>query len=602
MKLLFKNLLICIAGLLLISCSSCSHSTEGDDNSNSEQNNDQSSSEYALSPLSVDGIRLVNDKGETVVLHGVSYGWHVFWPRFYNAESVATLKEWGVDVVRAAMGIEPDGGYLDEPEWSAELVYDVVDAAIENDLYVIVDWHSHNINLNEAKAFFAEAATRYKGVPNVIYEIFNEPDYESWVEVKSYSKLVIKVIRDIDPDALILVGSPTWDQDVHLAADDPITGYDNLMYTLHFYAATHKQDLRDKADYALSKGLPLFISECAGMESSGDGYLDQDSWREWRTWADQNSISWVAWSLSDKDETCSMLTSDASDGGAWGEEVLKPWAQIVRANLRGEDITVEIEDSTIESMQIYLCIGQSNMEGQGSIESQDVTCSDRLKMMPTADGYSPERKMGEWCDGIPPLSGPTAGLSPADYFGRTMVEALPEDVGVGLITVAIGGCDIRIFDKDIYSSYLDTYTEDWFANKVVAYGGNPYQRLIDMAKIAQADGEICGIILHQGETNTGDAQWCNYVKAIYENILTDLSLEAKDVPLIAGEVVPESANGVCASMNTIINTLPETIPTAAVVSAEGCAVKDDCVHFDTEGIRILGVRYAEKMIEAKGIE
>lgn len=597
MKAIVKTLLIYASMALCISCSSC----EGNNNGADKNENNTNDTEYTLSPLSVDGVNLVDNKGEKVVLHGVSYGWHVFWPRFYNAKSVATLKDWGANVVRAALGVEPDGGYLDKPEWSAELIYEVVDAAIENDLYVIIDWHSHNINLTEAKAYFTEVATKYKGVPNVIYEIFNEPDYESWTEVKSYSKLVIKAIRDIDPNALILVGSPTWDQDVHIAADDPITEYDNLMYTLHFYAATHKQELRDKADYALSKGLPLFISECAGMESSGDGYLDQESWREWREWAAENSLSWVVWSLSDKDETCSMLTVEASDSGPWDDEVLKPWAQIVKANLRGEDITVEAEEE-VETMQIYLCIGQSNMEGQGAIEEQDLTCSNRLRMMPTADGYSPERKMGEWSACIPPLSGPYSGLSPADYFGRTMIEHLPEDVGVGLVTVAIGGCDIRLFDKDIYSSYLTTYEEEWFVKKVEAYGGNPYKRLIDMAKIAQEDGEICGVILHQGETNTGDAQWCNYVKKIYSDILADLSLEAENVPLVAGQVVPESANGVCASMNTIINTLPEAIPTAHIVSSEGCAVKEDCVHFDTPGIRLLGERYAEKMLEAKNID
>ncbi len=258
-------------------------------------------------------------------------------------------------------------------------------------------------------------------------------------------------------------------------------------------------------------------------------------------------------------------------------------------------------ESVEETMQIYLCIGQSNMEGQGTIEAQDKTCSDRLKMMPTVEGYtSPMRTMGEWSEGLPPLSSYYAGLSPADYFGRTMVENLPESVSVGLITVAIGGCDIRIFDKDIYSDYLATYEEDWFVAKVKDYGGNPYKRLIDMAKIAQADGTICGIILHQGETNTGDEQWCNYVKKIYTDILADLSLSAKDVPLIAGQVVPQSADGVCASMNAIIDLLPETIPTAHVVSAEGCEVKEDKVHFDTKGIRTLGERYATKMVEARG--
>ncbi len=590
MRRIFKTLILSAIAAVSLSCASCSKSNESVDPTIDPE------PQTGLSALSVNGTQLVDRNGDAVVLHGVSYGWHQFWPRFYNKESVKSLvDDWGINVVRAAMGVELDGGYIDKPDWSKDLVCSVVDAAIDNNIYVIVDWHSHNINLLEAKKFFAEIATKYKGVPNVIYEVFNEPDYESWVEVKAYSKQIIKVIRDIDPNALILVGSPHWDQDIHIAADNPITEYDNLMYTLHFYAATHKQSLRDNADYALSKGLPLFISECAGMEASGNGYLDLDSWREWKDWAAKNSLSWVAWSLSDKDETCSMLTPEASSTGPWSEDVLKAWAKTVKANLQNKDVEAS-------PRQVYLCIGQSNMEGQGAIEEQDKTCSNQLSMMPTAEGYSnPEREMGKWCACIPPLSGPYNGLSPADYFGRTMVENLTGDIRVGLITVAIGGCDIRIFDKDIYNKYLDTYTEEWFANKVKGYGSNPYKRLIDMAKIAQKDGEICGIILHQGETNTGDAQWCNYVKKIYTDILTDLSLEAEDVPLIAGEVVPESVNGVCAKMNEIINTLPQTIPTAHVVSAEGCAIKDDRVHFDTEGIRVLGKRYAEKMLEAKGI-
>ena len=134
-----------------------------------------------------------------------------------------------------------------------------------------IDWHSHNLRQEEAKEFFTQMATRYKGVPNVIYEVFNEPVEDSWEQVKAYSVEVVKTIRAIEPDAVILVGCPHWDQDIHLAADDPITGYSNIMYTLHFYANTHGQWLRDRADYALGKGLPIFVSECAGMEASGDG-------------------------------------------------------------------------------------------------------------------------------------------------------------------------------------------------------------------------------------------------------------------------------------------------------------------------------------------
>lgn len=255
-----------------------------------------------------------------------------------------------------------------------------------------------------------------------------------------------------------------------------------------------------------------------------------------------------------------------------------------------------------ENLHIYLCFGQSNMEGSATIEEQDKTLNPRFKMMPTMDCADFERKKGEWSDAVPPLSQCWAGLSPADYFGRTMVEKLPENITIGVINVAIGGCDIRLFDKNIYQDYINTYPEAWFGDKIKAYGGNPYVRFIEMAKLAQNDGVIKGILLHQGETNQDDEDWPNYVKIIYNNILTDLSLDANEVPLLAGEVVGEDQNGVCASMNPIINKLPEFIPTAHVISSKGCTVREDNVHFNSAGVRELGKRYAEKMLSIKGVK
>lgn len=286
--------------------------------------------------LSVKGTFLVNEKGEKTVLKGVSYGWHNWWPRFYNASTVKVFTDdWNTTVVRAAMGIEPDGAYLTNPEQALQCVTSVVDAAIANGIYVIIDWHSHGIVTNEAKQFFSLMASKYKDVPNVIYEIFNEPVEDSWADVKAYSIEVIKVIREHAPKSIILVGTPHWDQDIHLAADDPIKGYDNLMYTLHFYAATHHQDLRDRGDYAISKGLPLFISECAGMEASGDGPINHQEWQEWLNWMNKNSLSWAAWSIADKDETCSMMLTNASSEGPWENKDLKEWGQIIRKEISG---------------------------------------------------------------------------------------------------------------------------------------------------------------------------------------------------------------------------------------------------------------------------
>lgn len=274
--------------------------------------------------LEVEGTQLRDEKGNDLVLRGMSFGWHNWWPRFYNASAVKWLKEdWGCTVVRAAMGIEPDEGYKRKPDWSKEKIKAVVDAAIREDIYVIIDWHSHNINEKEAKEFFAEMAGLYGKHPHIIYEIFNEPDHETWEEVKKYSVEIIKTIRAVDPDNIILVGSPHWSQDLHIAADDPVTGYENLMYTMHFYAATHKQWLRDRCDYALSKGLPIFISECAGMEATGDGPINYEEWNKWIEWAEKNRLSWLTWSVADKNETCSVLFPSASSEGNWSEKDLK---------------------------------------------------------------------------------------------------------------------------------------------------------------------------------------------------------------------------------------------------------------------------------------
>lgn len=291
--------------------------------------------------LHVEGTKLVGEDGEPVVLHGISYGWHQIWPRFWNKESCRYfIKDWGAQVIRASLGVsrpfneEMHNSYLQDPALGLRCLFEVVDAAIENDAYVIIDWHSHDVFEDDAIKFFTQMAIKYKGVPNVMYELFNEPDYESWEEVKMYSEKVIKAIRAIEPDAVILVGVPHWDQDVHIAAADPIRGEKNLMYTMHFYAATHGAWLRERTDEAMKSGLPIFVSECAGMEASGDGPVDLDAWKAYLEWMDARGLSWCAWSVSDKVETCSMLVPGASATGNWTEDELKPWAKLVREALK----------------------------------------------------------------------------------------------------------------------------------------------------------------------------------------------------------------------------------------------------------------------------
>jgi hypothetical protein len=261
--------------------------------------------------------------------------------------------------------------------------------------------------------------------------------------------------------------------------------------------------------------------------------------------------------------------------------------------------------NTIYSQQdpnfyIYLSFGQSNMEGNAKIEPQDtVSVDNRFQILEALNCPELKREKGKWYTAVPPLCRCKTGLTLTDYFGRTMVAHLPKNVKVGIINVAVGGCKIELFDKDKYEAYMTT-APDWMKGMVKEYDGNPYARLVEMAKIAQKDGMIKGILLHQGESNTGDTLWTKKVKIVYDNLMKDLNLNPKNVPLLAGETVNADQGGICASMNTIIATLPETVPNSYVVSSSGCTVAKDNLHFDAAGYRELGKRYAEKMLSLNG--
>lgn len=283
--------------------------------------------------LQVKGTQLCDEQGNAVVLRGASLGWHNLWPRFYNPGAVKWLaNDWHATVVRAAMGCMIEDNYLENPQFALQCVQPVVDAAIRQGIYVIIDWHSHNLLKDEAVKFFGEMAQTYGQYPNVIYEIYNEPVEDSWESLKDYSKAVIDEIRKYDPDNIILVGCPHWDQDIHLVAESPLKGVSNVLYTVHFYAATHKQYLRDRVVQAIKK-VPVFISECAGMDASGDGKLDEGEWNAWVDMLEKHKISWVCWSVSDKNETCSMLLPRAKATGDWTIDLIKPWGKMVKASL-----------------------------------------------------------------------------------------------------------------------------------------------------------------------------------------------------------------------------------------------------------------------------
>ncbi|MBN1951647.1 MAG: hypothetical protein JW801_10615 [Bacteroidales bacterium] len=251
---------------------------------------------------------------------------------------------------------------------------------------------------------------------------------------------------------------------------------------------------------------------------------------------------------------------------------------------------------------IYLCFGQSNMEGQGTIEAQDQIEAERLELLQALDCSNLSRDSGVWYPAIAPTSRCWNGLSPADYFGRTMVANLPDSIRVGIVNVSVGGCKIELYDKDGYQDYVSSVTEDWLINIINEYDGNPYQYLVDLAKQAQQDGVIKGILLHQGESNTNDADWPAKVRDVYDSLMVDLNLDPAEIPLLAGEVVHADQQGVCASMNSIIAALPDTLPNSYVISSSGCAAASDNLHFSSAGYRELGRRYAVQMLSIMGIE
>ena len=254
------------------------------------------------------------------------------------------------------------------------------------------------------------------------------------------------------------------------------------------------------------------------------------------------------------------------------------------------------------NFHIYLCFGQSNMEGNAQWEDVDNEVDSRFQMLATTNFDNPKRTMGNWYTANCPIVSPMGKLGPTDYFGRTMVAAMPTNVKIGVVAVAMGGSPIEMFDKDKYEQKLkDNPTEWWAQLSKNYYGSNPYGRLIEMAKKAQESGVIKGILLHQGCSNCGNPEWPNMVKKIYNDMLTDLNLNAEDVPLFVGETEYENMGGGCSSHNTVVAKIPSVIPTGHVVSAEGIPGNGtDPWHFSAAGYRTLGKRYAFEALKVMG--
>jgi hypothetical protein len=279
----------------------------------------------------------------------------------------------------------------------------------------------------------------------------------------------------------------------------------------------------------------------------------------------------------------------------------KNWMLIVSATmlLFSSNVSAQAPDP---NFYVFLCFGQSNMEGFPGIDPQHKTGVDnRFQVLATVDFPALERKKGNWYDANPPLCRSNTGLCPADYFGRTLVAKLPERIRVGVINVSVAGCKIELFEKENYQAYASG-GPTWMTNILKQYDNNPYQHLVGMAKLAQKDGVIKGILLHQGESNTNDKEWPRKVKGIYDNLIKDLELKPDSVPLLAGEVVNADQRGVCASMNAVIAELPTAIPNSYVISSKGCEARPDRVHFSQAGYQELGKRFGEKMLALLGHE
>lgn len=279
--------------------------------------------------------RVVDRRGRPVTLRGMSLFWSQWEPQFYNARAIRWVaSDWRATVVRAAIAAE-NGGYKTNPDAELARATAAIDAAVAAGIYVIVDWHAHDPLPDDAVRFFSAIARRYRGVPNVIYETWNEPlPRYGWSEViKPYHQRVIGAIRAIDPDALVIAGTRSWAQDVDEAAADPLP-FRNVAYTLHFYAATHRAELRRKADLALSRGAALFVTEYGTTAADGDAPIDAAETRRWWDWCEARGISYANWSLADKAEASAALIPGASPTGGWRPSDLSVSGTLVRDQLR----------------------------------------------------------------------------------------------------------------------------------------------------------------------------------------------------------------------------------------------------------------------------
>lgn len=295
-----------------------------------------------LSPISkhgklqVNGNRIEDSSGKVIQIRGMSLYWSQWKEKYWNEDVIRWLiKDWNISVIRLAIAVE-NGGYLLNPDTETKKVRTAIEAAQKLGIYIIVDWHDHNAQNHPgaAKKFFKEISSSYYDMPNIIYEIFNEPIKQDWsTEIKPYAQEITETIRSSGSSNLIVAGTPRWSQDVDIAVQDPLNDF-NTAYTLHFYASSHKEWLRQKAQKALDKNFALFVTEWGACEANGDGYLDKNETAEWLSFMDKNSLSWCNWSISDMPETSAALKPGADRKGNWQLSDLSESGLLLRKVLR----------------------------------------------------------------------------------------------------------------------------------------------------------------------------------------------------------------------------------------------------------------------------
>ncbi len=425
----------------------------------------------ASGQLQVIGTQLCDENGDPIQLRGVSTHGLAWFPEYVNQDCVDELKSWGANLLRLAMYTAESGGYCTDgdPKELKDLIRAGVDYATNADMYVIVDWHilsegTPTTYQAQAEEFFDEMSKEFADHDNVLYEICNEPNTADWPEIKAYAEDIIPIIRANDPDAIIIVGTPTWSQEVDKPAADPITDYDNIMYTLHFYAATHKDDLRAKMVEAIGDGLPIFVTEYGICDASGNGALDIDSANEWVSLMNEYDVSYAVWNLSNKDESSSILSSDVTKTSGFTYDDLSESGKWLYDMLQGALSGTSVEEATAgaaeeaneanagfetdDGLTVHAVLDDTWDDGAGTYSylyrlTVDNTTGNAISQWNLTLTFSEDVTLTDSWNGTCSVNGSTVTISNADYNGALGDGESASDIGF----IVEGSSDLTLQDE-----------------------------------------------------------------------------------------------------------------------------------------------------------